>query len=137
MTKKKFSFVWFLRVQIDGKEAKIRFQIDKPEPKSKWKIDATYIEAALSLWIFHIRENEARDQKSDDKKGSDVDWLREDVELNRTVVQILGPDTPSKGLRRDINWWIGEVINRNDGDNKEITGPLGFIGVELAPGNLF
>jgi hypothetical protein len=128
------NFVWFLKVQIDGKEAQISFQIDKP--KSKWKIDATYIEAALSLWIFHIRENEA-DQKSDDKKGSDVDWLREDVELNRTVVQILGPDTPSKGLRRDINWWIGEVTNKNNGDNKNVTGPLGFIGIESAPGNLF
>jgi hypothetical protein len=125
------NFVWFLKVQIDGEEAQISFQIDKP--KSKWKIDATYIEAALSLWIFHIRENEA-DQKSDDKKGSDVDWLREDVELNRAVVQILGPDTPSQRLQRDINWWIGEVINKNDGD---VTGPLGFIGVESAPGNLF
>ena len=126
------SFTWFLRVQIGDKEDKIPLQIRKPESNLEWEIDATYIDAALSLWVFHIRTTEARREKEKEKgreeKSFDMDWLQEHVQQKRQVFQLLGLDKASEALRRDIKWWIGDVISESAVPQiQELTGMVGFV----------
>jgi hypothetical protein len=133
-------FAWPLRVKVGEIEdnpktiENIRFMVEKLE--GKWKIDATHIEAALSLWIFHIHETEAKDKNM---KGKDNDWLRKDKDLKRKIIRLIGPGESSKALRRDIKWWIRDLIGEevipknnvggNDQQSSEF-GPVGFLNVE-------
>ena len=117
-------FTWFLRVQIGDKEDKIPLQVRKPESNLEWGIDATYIEAALSLWIFHIRTSEAQKKE----KRFDMDWLQENAQLKRQVFQLLGLDEASGALRRQIEWWIGDVIYESDvPQDQGLASTVGFV----------
>ena len=133
----KGSFTWFLRVQIGDMEDKIPLRIRKPESDLEWEIDATYIEAALSLWAFHIRTSEAQKEISNEK-GFDKDWLQENVQLKRQVFQLLGQDEASGALRRDIKWWIGDVNYESAVlQDQRFAGTVGFVNkksVEQASG---
>ena len=135
----KGGFTWSLGVEVDEKAAKISLRTEKPRLEQGWKIDATCIEAALSLWIYHIRFTES--SKKNMKKGAVNDWLRDDLELKREVVQLLGPDEPEKALQRDIKWWVGDltyVNNDSVAQRGRATGPVGFVNIETgqpAPGN--
>ena len=138
---KKGGFTWSLGVEVDDKAAKISLRIEKPSSEQGWKIDATTIEAALSLWVYHIRSTES--SKKSTKKGAVNDWLRDDLELKREVVQLLGPDEPEKTLQRDIKWWVGDLIYMNNdtvahrGQAIQV-GRVGFVDIESrqpAPGN--
>ena len=136
---KKGGFTWFLGVEVDGKAAKISLRTEKLSLEPEWKIDATSIEAVLSLWIYHIRSTESSERSM--KKGAVNDWLRDDLELKREVVQLLGPDEPEKTLQRDIKWWVGDltyVNNDSVAQRGRATGPVGFVNIESgqpAPGN--
>ena len=139
--KNRVGFTWFLDVEVGGKAAEIPLQIIRPQSEKRWEIDATFIEAALSLWTFHIRATETS-QKPMTDKGDNIDWLRHDLELKREVVQLLGPDEPSKTLQRDINWWVGDLIYASDNPigqpGQGFTGPMGFANIksnELPFGN--
>ena len=138
------SFTWSLGVEVDGKAAeiwlRIEKRIEKPGSEQGWKIDATSIEAALSLWVYHIRSTES--SKKSTKKGAFKDWLRDDLELKREVVQLLGPDDLGT-LQRDIKWWVGDLVYmKNDsaahrGQAAQVD-PVGFVDIESgqpAPGN--
>ncbi|KAI5851794.1 hypothetical protein BZA05DRAFT_473941 [Tricharina praecox] len=145
------SFYWFLNVQLHDRDVKkierIKFRAYK-NPGENWKADATEIEAALSLWLFHIREIQAisrhdRTEEEDALKGSgkENDWLQKDVELSQKVVRLLGLDTAS--LQRDIGRWVGiaphssghssdAIIGTNDKPKgfPGFLGPIGFLGLE-------
>ncbi|KAI5789256.1 hypothetical protein FPQ18DRAFT_411686, partial [Pyronema domesticum] len=55
-TKEIESFSWFLKVELDyGVVEEIEFRAYR-NTHENWKVDTTEIEAALSLWIFHIDE---------------------------------------------------------------------------------
>jgi len=110
-------FCWFLKVAVNGSDhednsasskvdPRIEFKVKRPNAAKQggWTADATEIEAALSLWIYHIRKRE-RDQSVRGEK--DGDWLQEDVLLVRKSTRLLGKATPS--LERDLKWWIGSV----------------------------
>ena len=124
------SLTWFLAVKTDGgTDDKIQFTA-KRNP-DKWHIDATYIEAALSLWLLHIRETEtAKDGNT--PKG---DWLRKAKSSKRKIIRLLGLD--GSLLRRDIGWWIGDIDEEaappnsdgSDGQSQVSTSPVGFLGV--------
>ena len=126
-------FTWSLRVKVGDVEDNhgIQFKVAK---KEMWEMDATHIEAALSLWLFHI--SETPDKSTEEESGND--WLRKDKNLKRKIIGLLGPGK-SEALSRDIKWWVGEMIRgddkpkSNDGNNAQrssgFTGPVGFVGV--------
>ncbi|KAF8541770.1 hypothetical protein BDD12DRAFT_945844 [Trichophaea hybrida] len=62
-------FVWCLKVQVGDELQSIEFRVENI--KGKWKADATKIEAALSLWMFHVWLVETRN-------GSNLksNWVR-------------------------------------------------------------
>jgi len=71
-------FTWSLKVKMGDtadSHRNIHFTVDKN--KGMWEIDATYIQAALSLWLFHIYE--IQDKSKQEEFGND--WLRKDKSL--------------------------------------------------------
>jgi hypothetical protein len=118
-------FVWYMKALIDEKEQKVHFKVQKD--KDKWKTNATDIEAALSLWIFHIHYTKTKSKTNKIESGDDSDWLRRDVEPKREIIRLLGSDT--KELRRDINWWIGDGIVGDNTNNSDLGESIGFTGV--------
>ena len=131
------AFTWSLKVNLKigdtSGHGKIHFKVGKNN--GTWEMDATHIEAALSLWLFHIHET----KETSENEGSASDWLRKDKSLKRKIGRLLGPGG-SEALLRDIKWWIGDVgdmIHKdksNEGSNvrrgSEFAGPVGFVGVE-------
>lgn len=128
-------FYWLLNVRIGNHAPEyIKFKIECIE--GKWKADTTEIEAALSLWLFHIRKMEGKsmgNETSNTFKGGD--WLQRDVELRRQISRVLGPNT--EGLRGDIGWWVGDGVLPDNCDNSardvrgapgEFSGPIGSLG---------
>jgi len=144
-------FYWFLEVEVgtilstegsdigdsnqlmhfeDGRtKSRIKFKVRYTE-KCRWMADATEIEAALSLWICHIREREQLQRLRQDKNtgdGKSSDWLQENLSLKTKTIRLLGPDT--ENLKRDLQWWIGDVGEFIEPENPNDQ-PLGFIGLE-------
>ncbi|KAF8535428.1 hypothetical protein BDD12DRAFT_892990 [Trichophaea hybrida] len=140
------AFTWSLKVKIgdiDDNHGKIHFKVDKNN--GMWEMDATHIEAALSLWLSRIHETQDKSMKEE----SGNDWLRKDKSLKRKIMRLLGPGG-SEALRRDIKWWVGDMIYRddkiksNEGNNvrqssgfagpafraKSLVNTVGFVGVE-------
>jgi len=101
------TFCWFMEVRVDGDPEKIHFEVRYEA--NEWKANSAAIESALSLWLFRIRKKEAEDKEARGNETEydsrpDRDWLREDEDLAREYVRILGRE--SKDLRRDMRWWI-------------------------------
>ena len=111
------SFCWPVDVRLDlgsGVET-IEFHATRDKSAGKrWAVDPIQIEAALSLWIFHIREMWGiRSHKVDSSKQvGDVHFDKQshesDLGVKLRIVRLLGLDTPR--LRRDLWWWIGDNI---------------------------
>ena len=124
------AFTWSLGVKVGANEnGKIHFKAGKKN-NGTWEMDATHIEAALSLWLFHIHEAGG----ADGNKESADDWLRKDKSSKQKIKRLLGPGG-SEALRRDIKWWIGDIGDMAQGDrsdevSSEFAGPVGFVGVE-------
>jgi hypothetical protein len=141
------SFSWFLKVQLDygaiEECEEIEFRAHKKLGKS-WKPDATEIEAALSLWLFHIHElrdiarQRAVEEEARKGSGQGNDWMQKDEGLDRQVIRLLGVVDDDASLRRDIGWWIGNDIGPitypaakiGTKDDVKGLGPIGFLGWE-------
>ena len=110
------SFCWpvDIRLDLDSMET-IEFHATRDMGAGKrWVVDTIQIEAALSLWIFHIHEMWGiRLHKVDSSKQvGDVHFDKQsyesDLGAKLRTIRLLGPDTPR--LRRDLGWWIGDNI---------------------------
>jgi len=141
-------FCWYLNVEAGEKEPthgnavrsqtligntnqRIKFRV-RSMKRGEWVADATEIEAALSLWIFHIRKRQksrADEAKTTDERHSS-DWLQEDMSLARKSTRLLGPDTEI--FKRDLKWWIGDVEEFNVSEYTKTDGHtlVGFRGLE-------
>ncbi|CCX34876.1 Similar to hypothetical protein [Tuber melanosporum Mel28]; acc. no. XP_002841517 [Pyronema omphalodes CBS 100304] len=144
------SFSWFLKVQLDyGAVEEIEFRAHRKHGKN-WKVDATEIEAAFSLWIFYIHElrdialqERAAEEEALKGTGQGNDWMQKDGELDRQVIRLLGVDDDGS-LRRDIGWLMGNDIGLNTYPDRLLdrgpkdgvkgfsgfSGPIGFLGLE-------
>jgi hypothetical protein len=120
---KHMTFTWSLKVKIDDIDRKIYFKVNKNN--EMWEMDATHIEAALSLWLFHIYETQ--DESKKEEFGND--WLRKDKSLKRKIMRLLGPSA-SEALRRDIKWWVGNIIKTKSNESLGFASRVGFVGVE-------
>jgi hypothetical protein len=124
------AFTWSLDANVgnikDSRE-KIHFRVVRNN--ALWKMDATHIEAALSLWLDYIYE---RDNESVQEESGN-DWLRQDKSLKRDYSTLR-----SGGLmqRYNVVGWIYELqrckktmMATNFRKSLEFTGSIGFIDV--------
>lgn len=140
--REKPDFKWHLRVQADGggnrnQGPHVQDQIITFEVKNsagKWKADATALEAAISLWMFHITELETcnKAQDSESRKNADTDWLQ-DLEPRRQVRRVLGPN--SNTFREYIRRWLDDGVVEELGITNlnpahQFSGPIGFVRLE-------
>ena len=100
-------FTWSLPVQLNGSSIqKIQLQATK-KGTDPWTVDATEIDALLSLWLFHIHEvRNAFIKRKDDgaNKTYNGDWLQQDVQQIE-VIRLLGPSAAD--FRRNVGFWVG------------------------------
>lgn len=75
----------------------------------KWEADVAEIDAALSLWLFSVSEEEQK-VTSKYQVQNDSTWLRNKTASRKQSLQLLGPSTLSS--RRDMRWWVGSGISR-------------------------
>ncbi|KAF2450262.1 hypothetical protein P171DRAFT_438940 [Karstenula rhodostoma CBS 690.94] len=86
----------------------------------KWRADIGKIEAIISLWMAatEVRTETKRKpasgaaSKSTDEKSDLTDWRRTKVgsNLRYRFCRILGNDLEDDKLKRDLSWWIDELI---------------------------
>ena len=103
-------FIWPLTIQLEDMSTQtIKL---KALNNKRWSVDATQIDAVLSLWLFHIEERRVillRKQEIKDT-NKDVDWLQQGVEQRRQVSRLLGP--ADADFRRNVGLWIGSDNDR-------------------------
>ncbi|KAJ2895143.1 hypothetical protein MKZ38_006860 [Zalerion maritima] len=88
------SFTWSLRVNYAGSDAQsIHFHFTRHN--GKWEA-CSEIEAALSLWLFSVSDQDDIRSRTQGSHG----------EQN---LRLLGPSTPS--LRRDLRWWMPSDVS--------------------------
>ncbi|RYP46521.1 hypothetical protein DL768_007293 [Monosporascus sp. mg162] len=87
----------------------IDFQLERQN--GKWKVLSDAIEAALSLWLCSVDEQERgqfqqeQERQATQRKPPEGDaWLRAKGSPARRSLRLLGPE--NQALRRDFGWWI-------------------------------
>ena len=122
-------FIWPLTIQLEDLSTQT---IKLKALKNKcWSVDATQIDAILSLWLFHMKERRVillREQGA----NKDGDWLQQGVEQRRQVSRLLGP--ADADFRRNVGLWIGSDNDRgleiqprgNFLKTPDLSGPIGF-----------
>jgi hypothetical protein len=116
------AFNWRLKIKVDGGNRRadgenhdvqleeIQLSIEKNGDK-KWEMDVRHVDAALSLWIYHIRKG----------APNSLDRLRTENSLMQKIGRVIGCPT------RDIDWWIGHfedstaLVARDDGTAQKTT----------------
>ncbi|QGI71399.1 hypothetical protein CEK26_003736 [Fusarium fujikuroi] len=74
-------------------------------PEGAWRVPIDEIDAALSLWLYSVKEKrrEDRQDKNQEFPSRNDDWIR-GQSIRQRCLQILGPSTPV--LLRDLRWWM-------------------------------
>ena len=103
------TFTWKLNVRCGGSNSESVQQVRLRARKSEnnvWEADATWIDAVLSLWIYHVRQAESSRRLSGSGKRSKPDWMRHgDGALRKPNIRLLGPDTAM--THRCLDWYVG------------------------------
>ena len=99
------------------------------EPKGRWQADIGAIEAVLSLWMAtteaqtEAAKNEAKANGASTSGASQrSNWRRANTgnDLRYKFCRILGDDYEGRTLKRDLSWWVDELI-ASQSDNCEGT----------------
>ncbi|RGP64312.1 ankyrin repeat [Fusarium sporotrichioides] len=106
-------FTWNLEARYFGSQKQI-IRIPLSRQVGGWKVDASQIEAILSLWLSSVEEedympNEDTSSDNDDgskfqKPKSQDEWLRAKGTIEKQSLRLLGKGTPS--VVRDLLWWV-------------------------------
>ncbi|KAM0431394.1 hypothetical protein ACHAPT_005371 [Fusarium lateritium] len=100
------TFTWFLGCRyMHGKPQPVKFRLEKSN--QSWMAHADEIEAALSLWLYSVDEQEQQEQDEHliDTPGPETDaWLRAKASRAKLGLRLLGPYT--RCLHRDLGWWM-------------------------------
>ncbi|KAK7420800.1 hypothetical protein QQX98_002604 [Neonectria punicea] len=85
----------------------------------KWEVDIGTVEAALSLWMASIEATTLQDKKSPTEGSSTnsysqkkPDWRRAKAGtgMRHSFCRILGDDFEDGVLKRDLSWWVDELV---------------------------
>lgn len=106
--------VWNLETRYTGSQAQT-ISIKLSREVGGWKVDATELEAILSLWLSSVNDERPSHREfvsliSTDRTASseltkgDGDWLRSKGIKAKPSLWLFGEHTPS--LHRDLQWWI-------------------------------
>ena len=108
---KKTTFIWCMDVQISRDKSKLkqpgklRLVANKgTQSESSWTTPEKDIEAILSLWMYHFKDQNQRD---DELKGTRPTLEKPDP-IRTPFRRVLGPDTEI--LKTDLAWWAGETV---------------------------
>ncbi|KAM6513874.1 hypothetical protein FALCPG4_015075 [Fusarium falciforme] len=97
---------WFLGCRyMHGKPRPVKFRLERNN--DSWMAYADEIEAALSLWLYSVDEQEQLEQDEHTKAtpGQEKDvWLRAKASKAKLGLRLLGPYT--RCLHRDLEWWM-------------------------------
>ncbi|PNP60634.1 hypothetical protein FNYG_14637 [Fusarium nygamai] len=105
-------FTWTLKAC--GGEL-INFRLERHRNKN-WKAYSDEIEAALSLWLYSVSEQEQDHQQEQRKQAAqrtlhkDDAWLRATGSPAKRSLRLLGAYT--QGLYRDLQWWMSDGASR-------------------------
>lgn len=101
------TFVWSLLIGSKNEsgaliQEAVEFEVTK-EKGGIWKSDPTFIDAALSLWLYQIRHS----------RSLKISNHPVDISPRQEILRTVGVIHKSKGLMdtplgRDLLWWIGE-----------------------------
>jgi ankyrin repeat protein len=105
------SFTWNIETRYIGSQEQT-ISIRLLQQAGVWKVDATEMEATLSLWLSSVDEEDLARGVSDfddgkkhsEPKIGDDEWLRTKGTTAKQSLRLLGEHTPS--LTRDLQWWI-------------------------------
>ncbi|KAK7432975.1 hypothetical protein QQZ08_000446 [Neonectria magnoliae] len=85
----------------------------------KWEVDIGTVEAALSLWMASIEATTLQDKASpiegsstNGHKQKHPDWRRAKARtgMRHSFCRILGDDFDNGVLKRDLSWWVDELV---------------------------
>ncbi|KAK5659028.1 hypothetical protein OQA88_1115 [Cercophora sp. LCS_1] len=111
----------------------------------KWKVSDGELEAALSLWMATIESKSSeKSEKSGKSSGGSAtgpfagvasNWRREQAKAGvaQSFFRILGDDFQDGALRRDLAWWVDELVaeqskpqSKSEGNDIDLV--IGFSG---------
>jgi hypothetical protein len=120
------SFDWAIETiglsteRSSGRQDYITVPIQKSGYDSKWQVSIGAVDAILSLWMASIEaqaDAQRSSQKVDAKKTPGQtphlpNWRRTKagVDLRYNYCRILGDDFEDGSLKRDLSWWVDELI---------------------------
>ncbi|CAJ0547459.1 Ff.00g042130.m01.CDS01 [Fusarium sp. VM40] len=122
LPKESKSFIWNIETRYIGSQEQ-PISIRLSQQAGVWKVDATDMEATLSLWLSSVDEEENLTQPEplnsgvsdfDDGKShsepkiGDDQWLRTKGTTAKQSLRLLGKQTPS--MSRDLQWWIARDL---------------------------
>ncbi|KAI9770168.1 MAG: hypothetical protein M1839_003270 [Geoglossum umbratile] len=125
-------FTWSVEVKVGGKSEKIDFTVSREE--EGWHAEESEIEAALSLWIFHIRHQKQKDQEHEGYVGEELSkrrLQRRDPVRGGRYRRVLGPG--QEALRRDLDWWVGTGVATEVKTSEPADILTGFSGLKTEP----
>ena len=113
------SLEWFLKTfDPEGREDYVRILIDRRSSRS-WRVKLGDIESVLSMWMASAeagirKERGDHEATKTDKKTNETreEWRRTTAQLGSKYkfCRVLGDDTYERRLKRDISWWVDELI---------------------------
>ncbi|KAH4338099.1 hypothetical protein HBH98_214870 [Parastagonospora nodorum] len=118
------SFDWVIetiRLSTERHQDYVTVPIQKSPKNDKWEVDIGTVDAILSLWIASIEAQAADVQKSSDEANANKtpgqtshlpNWRRTKagIDMRYNYCRILGDDFEDGSLKRDLSWWVDELI---------------------------
>jgi len=104
-----------------GRQDYVTVPIQKSPYDGKWQVGIGTVDAVLSLWLASIEAQAAEVKKRSDKLNAKKtpgqasrlpDWRRTKagVDMRYNYCRILGDHFEDGSLKRDLSWWVDELI---------------------------
>jgi hypothetical protein len=99
----------------------VTISVQKSSDNDRWQVAIGTIDAILSLWTASIEAQAADARKSSDEDNADKtpgqnfdlpNWrrMKAGIDLRYNYCRILGDDFEDGVLKRDLSWWVDELI---------------------------
>lgn len=110
------------RHDCDSNKDTISIPVERGSTDKPWKVDLGILDAVLSLWMSNIQTQADTKNKQASKKSWNTgaaagspqsqDWreTKAGIESKYQFCRILGNDSEDGLLKRDIAWWVDELL---------------------------